>query len=40
MSSQTRDTFLLGAIATLAVLITLYADADLGQLFQAILARW
>lgn len=40
MSSQSRDSLALYAIATLAVLLTLYADADLGQVFEAILARW
>ena len=40
MSTQTRDTLALFAIASLAVLAVLYADADLGHLFQAILARW
>jgi hypothetical protein len=41
MSSQTRDTLALYAIAALAVLLTLYADsgADLGHVFHAILAR-
>ncbi len=41
MTSQTRDTITLYAIAALAVLFTLYADrgADLSHLFDAILMR-
>lgn len=38
--TRTRDTLALFAIATLAILVTLYADADLGQIFDFILARW
>ena len=33
MTTRTRDTLALYAIATLAVLAVLYADADLAQLF-------
>lgn len=40
MSTQTRDTLALFAIASLAVLAVLYADADLGQLFTSILSRF
>ena len=40
MTDRTRDTLALFAIASLAVLAVLYADADLGRLFQAILAHW
>jgi len=40
MSARTRDTIALFAIASAAILAVLYADADLGQLFGAILARW
>jgi len=40
MSTQSRDSLALYLIAALAVLVTLYADADLGQLFAAVLARW
>jgi hypothetical protein len=39
MSTQSRDSLALYLIAALAVLVTLYADADLGQLFAAVLAR-
>ena len=39
MSSQTRDTIALFAIASAAILMVLYADADLGRLFESILAR-
>jgi hypothetical protein len=40
MSSQTRDTLALFAIASTAVLAVLYADADLMRLFSSILAIW
>jgi hypothetical protein len=40
MTTQTRDTLALFAIATVAILAVLYADADLGQIFDSILARW
>jgi hypothetical protein len=40
MTGRTRDTIALFSIASLAILAVLYADADLGQLFHAILARW
>lgn len=40
MTAKTRDTLALFAIASLAILAVLYADADLGKLFGAILARW
>jgi hypothetical protein len=39
MSSQSRDSLALYAIAAFFVLITLYADGGLGTLFQAILDR-
>jgi hypothetical protein len=40
MSARTRDTIALFAIASGAILTVLYADADLGALFQAIVAGW
>lgn len=40
MTTKTRDTIALFAIASLAILAVLYADADLGQIFAFILARW
>ena len=40
MTAKTRDTLALFAIASLAILVVLYADADLGQIFSAILAHW
>jgi hypothetical protein len=40
MNSRTRDTIALFAIASLAILAVLYADADLGQIFEGILAHW
>jgi hypothetical protein len=40
MTSRTRDTLALFAIASLAILAVLYADADLGQVFSSILAHW
>lgn len=39
MSIKTRDTLALFAIASLAILAVLYADADFGQLFTAIAGR-
>ncbi|WP_297579709.1 hypothetical protein [Devosia sp.] len=39
MSMSARDSIALYFIASLAVLVTLYADADLGKLFTMILAR-
>jgi len=39
MTAKTRDTLALFAIASLAILTVLYADADLAQVFGAILAR-
>ncbi|WP_316358379.1 hypothetical protein [Devosia sp.] len=39
MSARTRDTIALFAIASAAILAVLYADADLGAIFQAILSR-
>jgi hypothetical protein len=39
MSSQSRDSIALYLIAAMAVIVTMYADLDLGQLFQALLAR-
>lgn len=40
MSARTRDTIALFAIASGAILTVLYADADLGALFEALLSRW
>lgn len=40
MNSRTRDTIALFAIASLAILAVLYADADLAQIFEGILAHW
>ena len=40
MTRSTRDSLALYAIAAAAVLLVLYADADLGALFSAILSRW
>lgn len=40
MTSQTRDSLALFAIGTMAILLTLYADADLAGLFRALLAGW
>ena len=40
MTGRTRDTLALFAIASLAILAVLYADADLEQLFGFILSRW
>ncbi|MET3926913.1 hypothetical protein [Devosia sp. 2618] len=40
MTTHTRDTIALFAIASLAVLAVLYADADLGHIFTMILAHW
>lgn len=40
MTGRTRDTLALFAIASLAILMVLYADTDPGQLFDSILARW
>lgn len=40
MSAHTRDTIALFAIASGAILAVLYADADLGAIFQSILSRW
>lgn len=37
MTSQTRDSLALYCIATIAIVVVLYADADLGQLFTALL---
>lgn len=39
MTVRTRDTLALFAIASLAILAVLYADADFAQLFADILAR-
>lgn len=39
MSSQTRDSLALYAIAAIFVLVTLYADGGLARLFQAMLER-
>lgn len=40
MNSRTRDTIALFAIGSLAILAVLYADADLEQIFESILAHW
>lgn len=40
MSARTRDTLALFSIASAAILMVLYADADLGAIFQSILSRW
>jgi hypothetical protein len=40
MNSQTRDTLALVAIASLAILIVLYADSGLGAIFASVLAHW
>ena len=40
MTSQSRDSLALYIIAALAVLVTLYADVDLGQMFEALAARF
>lgn len=39
MTSQTRDSLALYLIAAAAILVVLYADADLGALFTALLER-
>ena len=39
MSTQSRDSIALYLIAALAVLATMYADVDLGEMFRALLAR-
>tara|TARA_R110002020_G_scaffold82630_8_gene204983 strand:+ start:1239 stop:1361 length:123 start_codon:yes stop_codon:yes gene_type:complete len=39
MTSQTRDTIALFAIGSLAILVVLFADRDLEQLFLSVLAR-
>ena len=39
MSTQSRDSIALYIIAALAVLATMYADIDLGEVFRALLAR-
>jgi hypothetical protein len=40
MSSSSRDSLALYAISAAAIILVLYADADLGRLFTAMLARW
>jgi hypothetical protein len=40
MSARTRDTIALFAIASGAIIAVLYADADLSQIFAAVLAHW
>ncbi|WP_272906535.1 hypothetical protein [Devosia sp. SL43] len=40
MTTRTRDTLALFAIASLAILAVLYADADLGQIFTDLAARF
>ena len=39
MSTQSRDSIALYIIAALAVLATMYADIDLGEMFRSLLAR-
>lgn len=39
MTTETRDTLALYAIACLAVLAVLYADADFGQLLAGLVPR-
>jgi len=40
MTSHFRDGLALYLIAAAAIMLVLYADADLGSLFSAVLARW
>ena len=40
MTTRTRDTLALYAIASLAILAVLYGDADLAGIFASILARF
>lgn len=40
MSTQSRDSLALYVIAALAVLATMYADVDLGVMFETLLARF
>lgn len=40
MSTHSRDSLALYAIAALAVLATMYADVDLARMFDALLARF
>jgi hypothetical protein len=40
MSTQSRDSLALYVIAALAVLATMYADVDLGRMFDTLLARF
>lgn len=40
MSTQSRDSIALYLIAALAVMVTLYADLDIGLLFEALLSRF
>ena len=40
MSSQSRDSIALYLIAAMAVLVTMFADPNLGGLFQTLLARF
>lgn len=40
MTARTRDTLALFAIASLAILAVLYADADLGHLFAELAGRF
>lgn len=39
MTTQTRDSLALYFIAAAAVMVTLYADTDLGTLFAAMIER-
>lgn len=40
MSTDTRDSLALYIIAAAAILVTMFVDVDLGQLFQALLSRF
>ena len=40
MTTGTRDSIALYLIATLAVLVTIFAGSDPAQLFNALLAGW
>ena len=40
MTTETRDSIALYLIASLAVIVTLFAGSDPAHLFQAMVARW
>lgn len=40
MSTQSRDSIALYLIAAFAVLMTMYADLDMGRLFQTLLDKF